>query len=344
MEIAMISLMGRLGAADPLAAASSPSDARPRVPAPMDSMASQLQQQALPDLIQSLTEKKPTQRLHLVHIAGDLHDHRASPYLVKAYEESTSEGIRCKLLQSLGKIHDPALFEWYVQRLEDPSIGIQCFAIWALGELGISQSIEPLRRKLWSPNRFVQMTAIDALGKTGRNPDTASQLIIFLGDPDVQIRFLAAKGLSGTAGHDAVPELMVRLMQEPSWDVQDALARTAGHVGGPVAAGHFIELLKNPVSQATDHWAEVGLKAADPAYVVPMIAPLLEGDDFRLKISASNILSGLELVPQRDIGADWIQLVRQWARVPAPFTREAALRLLERIDTMEQSSKEESVR
>jgi HEAT repeat protein len=185
------------------------------------------------------------------------------------------------------------------------------------------------------------MTAIDALGKTGPQQDIASQLIIFLADSDVQMRFLAAKALSGTASLDAVPELMERLMQEPSVDVQEVLARTTSHVGGPVAAGHFIELLKNPVSQATDHWAEVGLKTADPAFVIPVIAPFLEGDDFRLKLSASNILSEFELVPQRDIGAGWIHLVRQWAQSPTPYTREAAVRLLERINTMEQTSKED---
>jgi len=337
----MISLMGWLPAAsESLAAAPVHADSRPHLPIPTENIAAKLQERALPELIRSLTEPKQAKRLRLVRVIGDIHDHRASPYLVQAYEESASEGIRCKLLESLGKLHDPALFGWYLKRLDDPSIGIQCFAIWALGELRITQSIEPLRQKIWSPNRYVRMTAIDALGKTGPDPNTASRLIIFLGDADVQIRFLAAKALSGTAALDAVPELMRRLHQEPSLDVQEVLAQAAGHVGGSVAAGHFIELLKNPLSRATDHWAEVGLKAVDPALVIPVIAPYLTGDDFRLKLSASNILADIELVPQRDIGAGWIQIVRQWAQIPAPYTREAAVRLLERINKMEEASKE----
>lgn len=249
-------------------------------PVDTENIAPSLQQQALPDLIRSIAEVKPVKRLRLIHVSGDVHDSRAIPFLKQAYEESTSEGIRCKLLESMGKLHDPALFGWYVLRLKDPSLAIQCFAIWALGELKVRQAAAPLLKKLWSSNRFVQMSAIDALGKTGRDPDVALQINIFLRDEDVQFRFLAAKALAGVAGPDSTPELLERLTQEPSFEVQEVLAKTIGHTGGAVAAGHFIELLKNPHSQATDHWAEVGLQSAELNIVIPAIAPLLEGDDF----------------------------------------------------------------
>jgi len=253
-----------------------------------------LQKQALPDLINSLTDKKPGRRLRLVRVTGDLHDHRAAQYLLRAYEETEEEGVRCKLLESMGKLHDPTLLSWYFRRLKDPSIGIRCFAIWALGELGTSQAIDPLRRMLWSKNPFVRMTTINALGKTGQNPPLAFELEVLLRDEDVQIRFLTAKALRGLAGPDSAPELIDRLLQEADPDVQEALARTAGTTGGGVAAGHFIELLKNSPSQDTEHWAEAGLAAGPRDIVIPALTPLLKTGDFRLRLSASRVLAELE--------------------------------------------------
>lgn len=335
----MISLVGWIPAvSDQLTATPAAANSRPPLPVPSDNIAQKLQEQALPELIHSITETKPVRRLRVIHIAGDIHDHRASPFLVRAYEESTDEGIRCKLLESLGKLHDPALFGWYVQRLEDPSIGIQCFTIWALGELKIPQSVAPLLKKLWNPNRYVQMTVIDALGKTGRDLDVASQLGVFLHDDDVQVRYLAAKALAGVAGPDAVPELLERLMQEHSVDVQEALAKTLGRVGGSVAAWHFIELLKNPESQDKEHWAEVGLQAGEPAVVIPEIAPLVEGSDFRLKVAAARILSDLEIPAPMEPSSIWRDRVARWSQSSSPVVRDAAIQLMERIESVERQS------
>ena len=253
-----------------------------------------LKRQALPDLIDSLTEKKSTKRLRVTRIAGDAQDHLATGYLVQAYGDTNDEGVRCKILESIGKFHDHLQLEWLSGHLDDPLVSIQCFTIWAIGELRDPHAPDVLRRKLWSPNRYVQMTAIDALGKSGKNGAVASELSIFLRDDDVQVRYLAAKALLGTAGPEVVPELSERLMVEPSVDVQEVLAKGLGSIGGPVGVGHLIELLKSPPSQATEHWAEVGLESADLHVLFPALRPLLEGDNFRLKVSAKRILSELE--------------------------------------------------
>jgi len=251
-----------------------------------------MQQQALPDLIRSISDEKKKAHLRITGTMGDYHDYRATPYLLEAYKETKEEGVRCKLLQSMGQLHDPALYAWFVNRLKDPSIGIQCFAIWALGELRTPKAVEPLRHKLWSANLNVQMITIDALGKTGKDADVASELETFLNDDDVQLRFIAAQALRGTAGVDMAPDLMKHLMNEPSLDVQETLAGTLGHVGGAVSTEHFIELLKNPPAQATEHWAEIGLAAGDPDIVIPAVTPLLDSSDMRLRISAARILRG----------------------------------------------------
>ncbi len=290
-----------------------------------------LQQQALPDLIHSITEKKPHARLRITRITGDVHDHEATQYLIQAYEQTTAEGVRCKILESIGKFHDRTQWEWLTERLDDPLISIQCFAIWALGELRDPRASNALLRKLWSSDRYVQMTAIDALGKMEKNPGTALEIAVFLRDEDVQMRFLAAKALFNVAGPEMVADLLERLSQETSVDVQDVLARTLGHTGDAAGAHHLIELLKNAPSQATEHWAEVGLRAVKPSMVVPALAPLLESGDFRLKISASRVLSELDMPILQEADTNWMQRVMRWAQGPDLIVRAAAERLLERM-------------
>ncbi len=268
-------------------------ESRPSVSHESEGILQTLQRQALPDLIHSITEKKQSKKLRITHIAGDIENHEASQYLVDAYAQTSAEGVRCKIIESIGKFHDPEMLGWLAERLKNPHISIQCFAIWAMGELKTPRAAALLLPRLWSSNRYIQMTVIDALGKTGKNGAVASELSTFLRDEDVQVRYLVAKALMGTAGPDAAPVLAERLMEEPSVDVQEALARTLGRTGGAVGIGHLIELLKYPPSQATEHWAEVGLEAADPALVFPVIEPFANGDDFRLKVAALRILNEL---------------------------------------------------
>jgi len=296
-----------------------------------ESILQTLQQQALPDLIGSLTEKKPHTRLRVTRIVGDVHDHEACEYLVKAYEQTSAEGVRCKILESIGKFHDRAQRQWLSERLGDPHISIQCFAVWALGELRDPQADDILRQKLWSSNHYVQMTAIDALGKMDRNSSVALEVGVFLRDDDVQMRFLAAKALYNVAGPESLAELEERLLQEPSVDVQEILARTLGHAGDVAGAARLIDLLKNAPSQATEHWAEVGLRAVRPAVLIPALTPLMEGKDFRLKVAAARVLSELDLPILQDTRSNWMERVMRWAQGPDLVVRAAAIRLLERM-------------
>lgn len=304
-----------------------------RPPASRDSegILQTLQREALPDLINTITEKKPHAKLRVTRIVGDAHDHEASTYLAQAYEQTTSEGIRCKILESIGKFHDRAQVDWLIQRLDDPHISIQCFAIWALGEIRDGRASDALLRKLWSSNRYVQMTAIDALGKMGKNSGVAVEIGVFLRDDDVEIRYLAAKALFHVAGRDMVGELLDRLERETSVDVQEALARTIGHVGDISGAQRLIELLKNTPSQATEHLAEVGLRAVQPEILIPALAPLIEGSDFRLKVSAAHVLGELDMPIVQGADASWMERIMRWAQGPDLVLRAAANQLLERM-------------
>jgi HEAT repeat protein len=293
-----------------------------------------LNQQALPDLIHSITEKTPHLRLISNPFLGDVQDpHEVSTYLVRAYKQTTEEGVRCKILESIGRFHDRAELEWLIERLDDPHVNIQCFAIWALGELRDMRASDALMQKLWNANRYVQMTAIDALGKMGKSRVVATEIGVFLRDDDVQVRYLAAKALFNVAGPEMVDELLDRLEHESSIDVQDVLAKAIGHSGEQKGAHRLSELLKSTSSQAMEHWAEVGLRAVRPGILVPILAPLLEGNDFRIKISAARILSELDMPLIKESDNGWMQRVMRWSQGPDLVVRAAAAQLLERMES-----------
>jgi len=290
-----------------------------------DNIIQTLQQQALPDLVRDVTRSKDARTLRVMRTEGDADDMSAGPLLVQAYTQTDAEGVHCKIIESIGKLRDPRLKRWLIERTSETSIRIQCFAIWALGELHDPQTIAILRKKLWNSNRTIQMMAIDALGKTGRSLSVARELMVFLSDEDVQFRFLTAQSLRMVGGPEQVSGIADRLTQESSIEVQDLLAQALGQVGGQAGIDRLVYLVRESPSSATEHWMEVGLQASDPALVLPALTPLLEGQDFRLKLSAARILSNL---PPHDTGLD---RVRRWAQGSDLVVRAAAQRYLERV-------------
>ena len=161
-----------------------------RVSAPDgDNIALTLQEQALPDLIRGMTEKKTCQKA-----ARPTHFRRRSRSF--APPGTCSKLIRKRMRKAFAADCWNPSESSVIRRFSDGSrnrrrvvhVAIQCFVLWAIGELRISRAAGLLQKKMWSPNHFVQMSAIDALGKTGKNPAVASELGTFLRDDDAQIR------------------------------------------------------------------------------------------------------------------------------------------------------------
>src|SRR5665213_2408731 len=90
-----------------------------------ESIIQTLNNESLPALISALTDKGKTRHFRLIHVLGDVQDLSTGRYLMQAYEDTDSEGIRCKILESMGKLHDPTLLSWFNQRVNDPLISIQ---------------------------------------------------------------------------------------------------------------------------------------------------------------------------------------------------------------------------
>jgi HEAT repeat protein len=297
---------------------------------PHDNFLQSLQQEALPDLLLSILGKKPPSRFRVTAMINSVQGREACNYLVKAYDQTQDIGVRCKILESIGKFHDRTRLEWLTQKLEDSHLSIQCFALWAIGELRDPRAADVLRHRLHSPHNQVRMVALDGLGKQSKNTSIAHDLCSLLQDPDVGIRYLAAKALLQTAGPDHAPMIAEALLGERSADVQGALARSLGRSGDTRGTLLLIELLKNAPSQAMEHWAVIGLQAARPGVLIPQLAPLLEGKDFPLKLSASHILAEHESPLWDGLDPLWQAKIQRWARAEDEVLRTAATRYLER--------------
>jgi HEAT repeat protein len=312
-------------------AASGEAPARPNIAPATAGFLQALDQQALPELLRALGPQPTGTPLRHLRIIGAVSGRSATAHLLTAYEQATSDGIRCQLLKTMGETRDPRLLQFLVRKLQDPSVPVQAYAVWALGELGQRAALPALRERLWSLDPNVQMAAIDAVGKIGRDPDTAAEAALFLGDPSVQVRYLAAKAMGGLALPRMLPQLFDRLERESSLDVQAALVRSIVESGRGAAVERFIQLLKSPSNPAMEHWAIAGLAAAEPALVLPAIQTLISEKNSRSTLAAARLIAALELEPLRRESGVWMPVIARWHEDSDPAVQAAARRLLERI-------------
>jgi HEAT repeat protein len=246
---------------------------------------------ALPFLIESLTDADLTRRAGVLDALGEIRDRRATPYLLKAYRATDSLLVRCKALEAAGKMVDATLFDWFVDRAEDPNVGLRSFALWSLGELRDARAVPLLLKKLDEERGYPLVTAIDALGKCGSH-DLAFRMMDYLKYEDIHIRYVAAKALENVGDPRIAGLLFDAMERETESEVQEALARTLGKVGGREGVDRLVGLLKSSTSPLDQQLAEVGLSAAGPEAVYPLMEMAKEGD-LTARIAACDILGDL---------------------------------------------------
>jgi HEAT repeat protein len=307
--------------------------ARPPLGAPIaGNIVESLEKDALPDLMRSLMESKDDRPLRRLQIIGSVSGRAATPHLLAAYDAAGSDGIRCQILHSMGEERDPRLIPWLVERLHDTSPRIQCFALWALGEMRRPEAAAAIREKLWNLDPYVQMAAVDALGKTGRDPRMAAEIAFFMGDSNVQLRYLAAKAMGGLATPSMLPQFLERLDFETSVDVQEALVRSYVQAGRRLAVDRLISLLRDGPDPVTQHWIAVGLSSAEPEWVLPALRSLLEGSDAPAKRAAARVLAQIDVEALEKGPQDWVSMLMGWKESRDVVVQAAAEQLLRRLD------------
>lgn len=246
---------------------------------------------SLPWLIEALKDRDSTRQIHVIEVLGDLRDLKAADYLLRRFENSSSTLVRCKIMEALGKLRHPGLYDFIAGQVEASDPSIHCFAIWALGEMRLRKAVPLLLRILRTENGYAVVTAIDALGKCG-TPDQAPFLLEYLKYENIQTRFVTAKALGEIGDGRLAPLLLHAMAKEPDPEVQETLARTLGKIGGDPAVEKLVQLLKESAAPTWQHLAEAGLESAGLRAAFALM-PLLRENDLRLRVAAAKILGAI---------------------------------------------------
>ncbi|OGS02308.1 MAG: hypothetical protein A3G41_02355 [Elusimicrobia bacterium RIFCSPLOWO2_12_FULL_59_9] len=247
---------------------------------------------SVPYLMEALNDDDLSRQARVVEILGNLRDANARLPLILLYQREKSVLIRCKVLEALGKSRDEAVFDFVAARVKDANLRIRAFAVWAMGELRTPKAVPLLMEVIKSDAGPPVIAAIDALGKCG-GARQVPLLMEYLRHWDVQTRYVAALSLGELANRATVPALFEALEWETHIDVQEALAKSLGKIGGKEAISRFLEILKKGPYPFDQRVAAVGLRAAGTQAVFPLLE-LLERGSVEDKLQAAKILVSLK--------------------------------------------------
>ncbi len=192
------------------------------------------------------TATTPKLRLIMVFALGEMEDAQAAPALLILLErKSTSEGVRARAAEALGKIasveaNTIALGQGMVEKINQALIAqlpdprqallpgdklLSSLTITALMRIRLPSCVEPLTRQLKSRDADVRAQAANALSRVRHPINTAAPALIeLLTDRDINIRANSARAL-GLVKDASTFEPLVKLLNDPSEQVQVSAVR-----------------------------------------------------------------------------------------------------------------------
>ena len=130
------------------------------------------------------------------------------PDVIAIYQRAKNDDpkVRRYLSIVLGRIGDRRATPVLVEALSDPSTETRIYAMWALGELGDPASVGPIQVQLRSDDHDLRKTAVYVLGQLG-SKDSTPLMVAALDDPSSDVRWNAALALSRFGDERALPTL-----------------------------------------------------------------------------------------------------------------------------------------
>lgn len=113
-------------------------------------------------LVQDLGAASWEMRCNAAEDLGDLGDHRATPYLLKALADPVG-AVRYAAAAALGKLGDPAVTPYLIECLDSAAFGPPAAVFEALGNLRVKEAIPYLIRGLRDPDQRTRGVANNAL-------------------------------------------------------------------------------------------------------------------------------------------------------------------------------------
>lgn len=167
-----------------------------------------------PDKVQAilplLRDAEPKVRLAAARALERLPAQAARPALKsRMREEAEDEGVRLAAAVALGKLGDPAAFEFLIAALASEDSTLRVTAAAALAEMG-ERAAGSLRQALQHENALVRWGAAQALGAIG-DKKAVGPLLRCLKDPESAVRAAAILSLGRLGQAEAVEPLLHQL-------------------------------------------------------------------------------------------------------------------------------------
>lgn len=250
-----------------------------------------LDRDSLSNLLQTITQNPPRRRLRVQKIVGAAEPNDSNRLIRQSYSLQLSPGIRCKLIESVGKSGDVSQLPWLRLRLNEKSVAVRCYAAWAMGELRSSQAADALVKLQSSRPLALRLVALDALGKIAETSAQDAALFRGLQDSDVQVRYVAASAL-GYHPHPALARSMHEILRtEPSAYVQEALAVAVGKSADDTLSLVLVEQFAQESSPALRRALGRSLEVSSSSRVTPALQKIVLKSPLDMRLQAARVMA-----------------------------------------------------
>lgn len=245
----------------------------------VDSKVEAAMAEAIPGLIEASRSSDMLTRNSAAEALGVFNDPRAvEPLLALLKDELT--GTRGKAARSLGYLKDSRAVEpLRIQMVNDSDLFARNSAGWALRDMGPS-GVPALAGVLKTGNLEARTLAADMLSAVGGAGTEA--LIALLGDPDVQIRLSAVRGME-LARDNRVVEPLIALLKDKDARVRAAAAQSLQFHPDPRSEAPLVACLSDKDPEVRKKAAGAFAHLESPAAVLPLIGMLKDRDESVVK-------------------------------------------------------------
>jgi HEAT repeat protein len=194
----------------------------------------------------------------------------AVPALV-AHLDGQIDGDPVTAVEILRDIHDPRATPALVSELERGRIS-RALVLDALEATGDRRALRPILGLLSTRDAPLRLRAMEALRPIADDVRAADILVELLGDPELEIRILAAEYLGLMRAHRAVPALLARIGPEQPPRLRLAAVDALGEIGAPEAVDALVDLLAHGPRALHAAAANALIYIGSPAPVAPLLA------------------------------------------------------------------------
>ncbi len=177
----------------------------------------------------------------------------------------------------LGEFKDSSALPALTEALEDEDTWVRAAAVRALGEYGLAAPVRQIV-ELLRDEKTVRWDAAKVLGRIG-GTEAVGGLIQVLNDPDWDVRNAVIRALGQARDTVAIPPLVELLKNEPNFNYRHNAVEALGAIGGPAAVAGLAEVIQDDENRDVRYSAFDGLATIGGAEAVAVLLNVLRNPE-----------------------------------------------------------------